>query len=977
MRLLCPTVVGRASEMDVLIQLLPAAAQGSGNTVFLTGEAGLGKTRLTREAQRRASELDMLVLRGRAMPSVQYRPLTEALLGLLRRADPAERPELAPYWAALSRLVPEWGVSRPPRVDDQPIVLAEAVLRLLAALARERGCLLVLEDLHDADSDTLMIVDYLADNISDEPILLLGTMRPGCEAAVLSYAAEQRHSAIVLPLAPLDADAIQQMSADCLGLPPAAVPHSALDRVSRASDGVPFFIEELLTGLADDGVLVRQGDRWTASDAAVPQVPAAVHASVVARTQRLDGAGRQLLRMAALYGQPCSGPLLGAATGFRAAELRDALVAALDAQLLVVDTVTGWYVVQHALVGEAVLAATMPEDLAGSAGAAAAAIERTFADLPDEWCVLAGRLWQQAGHTDRAAELFHRGGLRAAEQGGIRTAIELLERGLELLGGSVADHASTPQLVETLLEMLLAAGELQRARQLSAQLDRRAPSELRATIHLRLARAAVTAGQWNVGRRELSKVPALTGAPTSAAVTAATDVVAARLAVAGQDADRLARAELLAGRALYTAEQTQLPEIACEALEVLGCCARGQDLDRSDEVFARGLAMAEQHGLTVWRIQFMFHLGAHTAIRRGDPSGLVEARDTALRAGAIITALDGDAELAVLYVSRGEYDLAISAALHCEQTAHRLGLEGRRLEALGLRICAAAHRGRRDEVTSLMADYDRLGGRPRVFTSALTGFGLALCSLLEEDHARAHAELSEAGAKEAHLPPEYLSLIHGLHLTIAAIAGEAGWAQYEEMARSARGHAGWNRQFMLVAGAVLAGRERRPELAGRLMTEFEQVAAPYPLGRHLGLRLAAEAAIVDGWGRPGQWLRSAEQHFHAAGNPRVAAACRALLRRAGERAPQRRHGIEAVPAQLRRIGVTVREYEVLELVADRLTNQEIGQQLFVSPRTVETHVTRLLAKTGLPDRTALARHVRNVPAAVGAAGEQPQRRSAQ
>ncbi|AGL19071.1 AAA family ATPase [Actinoplanes sp. N902-109] len=967
MRLLCPAVVGRLSEMDTLARGLTAAAGGTGTTVFLTAAAGLGKTRLTREAQTLATRSGMLVLRGRAAPSVQYRPLTEALLGVLRRDRSPEPAQLGPYRAALSRLVPGWaGTPWPDGADDHPILLAEAVLRLLNGLAADRGALLVLEDLHDADADTLMIIDYLVDNIAHEPIMLLATMRPGAAVLPLSYAAEQRHSAVVLRMPPLDEAAVREMSGACLGVPPAAVPAAALDRVVRSSGGVPFFVEELLTGMVEDGMLVRDGARWSAAAAAAAQVPAAVRASVVTRTERLDPAGHRLLLMAAVCEQPCPGPLLGAAAGLGPAELVAGLRAAVEAQLLVVDAPTGRYVVQHALVGEALRAATLPEDLAALSRAAATAIEEHFAGLPDEWCVLAGRLWQQAGETGRAAELFYRAGRRAAGQGAVRTAIGLLERGLTLLAGAAAAGARTAKLVEALLEMLVAAGEVTRAREFAAQLDRHATREEQAAVHLRLARAAVTAGQWDAGRRELSRVRVLTEHGRSAGQEAAISVVAARLAVAESDPGRLQRAEVLATRALRTAERLPLPEIACEALAVLGSCARVHDLERSDELFFRALTLAEQHGLTLWRIRFLYQLGTNGAIRRADPGGLLAAREAALQAGAVTTALDGAAELAVLHICRGEYHTAADYAEQCEQAAHRLGLEDLRLIALGLRSCVAAHRGRRAETGKLLAEYDRLGGRQIDFTSALKGFGLAVCALLEEDRAGAHALVCEAAAEEAHRPPEYLSLVHGLHLLMTVLASEAGWPEHDRIARSARGQAGWNRVFLLAAGAALAGRSGDPARAAALMLEFDQVAGAYPLARHLALRLVAEAAVTDGWGRPAPWLRAAEQHFHATGMTRVADACRALLRRAGESVPQRRRGAEAIPPELRGVGVTVREYEVLELIADRLTNQEIGRRLFVSPRTVETHVTRLLAKTGLPDRTALARHARALPADRGA-----------
>ncbi|MGA5300552.1 helix-turn-helix transcriptional regulator [Nucisporomicrobium flavum] len=979
MRLLCPTVVGRAAELDLLGRLVPAAARGTGGTVFLTGSAGMGKTRLARAVQQQADELGLVVLRGRAVPSVQFRPLTEALLGAVRRGVAPDPAGLGPYRSAIAGLVPEWGLPRSPDLDGHPVVLAEAVLRLLVGVAGDRGCLLVLEDLHDADADTLMIVDYLADNIADQPVLLLGTMRPGHECTALAYAAEQRRSASVLALSPLDPAAVRLMAAGCLGVAPAEVPQAALDRVVRSSDGVPFYVEELLSDMVTNAMLISAGEGEAdggpaSSDAVASPVPAAVRAGVTDRARRLSVAAQRLLMVAAVCSQPCPGPVLGAGAGLDASGLRIVLREVTGADLLTVDSRTGRYAFPHALVADAVRDSALPEELAEASRSAAEAIERTCAGLPEEWCVLAGRLWEDAGEDERAATLFHRAGRRAADQGAVRTAVTLLERGLRLATRGAGSHPETGLIVEALLEMLVASGEVTRARRLSAQVDRHVAAAQRAAVHLRVARAAVAAGQWDAGRRELAEVRELTGPDAGTALTAATDVVAARLAVADDDAYRLRRAEELARRALRTAGAGPLPDLACEALAVLGVCARVDDLGRADELFARGLAVAERYGLTLWRIRFLFHLGAHAAIRYADPAGLVEARDTASDAGAVITALDGDAELAVLQTCRGEYEPAARRALHCEQVAHRLGLDELRLIALGLRICVAAHRGRRDEVTELLAAYDGSGGRHCDFTAALQGFGLAVCSLLEEDHARAYAEMTEAVALESNRPPEYLSLNHGLHLLLTVLAGTAGWAQYDSLALSARGQAGWNRLFMAVAGAVLAGRGGDHDLADRMMAEFDQVAAAYPLGRHLGLRLAAEAAVEDGWGRPGPWLRLAEQHFHAAGVPRVADACRALLRRAGERAPQRRHGADRIPAVLRQAGVTVREYEVLALLVDRMTNQQIGERLFVSPRTVETHVTRLLAKTGLADRTALADHARSVTARTGDPGREPAER---
>jgi DNA-binding NarL/FixJ family response regulator len=109
---------------------------------------------------------------------------------------------------------------------------------------------------------------------------------------------------------------------------------------------------------------------------------------------------------------------------------------------------------------------------------------------------------------------------------------------------------------------------------------------------------------------------------------------------------------------------------------------------------------------------------------------------------------------------------------------------------------------------------------------------------------------------------------------------------------------------------------------------------------------------ADGWGDPVAWLREAAAYFQARGDDRIAAACRALLRRAG--APVPRVGDARLPGRLHALGVTGREAEVLRLLAGGLTNREIAERMFLSPRTVEKHVASLLVKTGVRRRAQLA-----------------------
>ncbi|MEV4319071.1 AAA family ATPase [Actinocrispum sp. NPDC049592] len=953
-----PAIVGREREMGVLGSALADARGGRGGAVFVVGEPGLGKTRVVREVVRVATAADQAVMQGRATsPSVQFRPLAEALFSALRHSGVPDDPELAPYRHALSRLVPEWRMERVPGDDDSLVVLGEAVLRLLRRLGRERGCLVVLDDLHDADAETLAVLDYLIDNLAGEPILVVGTLRPDPgRTADLVRAAQRRGVATVLTLSHLDDQQVRTLVAGCLNTAVERLPQDAIGHLIRYGEGNPFYVEELLAEMVETtGGDSRHG------------VPAAVLASVTARVERLGPRGLGVLRSAAMFGQRFPAPLVRAVTGVDEAELLGILRAGVDGRLITVQD--DGYSFRHALTMEALRAGMLPQERAALAVRTAQAIEVGHPDLPGEWSLLAGELWQLAGERERAAELLGQAGRRAAAQGGLSTAIGLLERSLALLDNGGDLPPATAPVLESLFDALVAAGEVVRATDLSARLDAAAPKEVRITVHLGLARAAAKAGEWTAGRHELGKARRLLGTHAGPAATAAVDVVAAQLAFTDPAPGRLAEAEALAKRALDAATVAGLPETACEALEVLGTCARVRDLDEAEALFGRALDIAVRHELTMWRIRLLFHLAAQVGIRSADPADLVEARQVAGAAGALVTALDIIAELAVVHLTRGEYEEAERYARECEQTARRLRLGEMPLFGLGLRVCISAHQGRRAEATDLLATYEHFGGADCDFSSAVWGFGMAFCSLLEENRERALTEFGNAVEAEANRPPQYVSYAHGPRLLLAVLEGKEGREDYEKARSTASGNARWNRVFLTLAAAVLAGRENRPDAVSLAVQQFHEEAAPFPLAFHLGLRLLGGAAVDGGWGDPAPWLRAAEAYFHTTPAPRVAAACRALLRQAGESVQQRRRGIDAVPPQLRGLGVTVREYEVLVLLAERLNNREISERLFVSRRTVDTHVANLLAKTGQPDRAALAQQY--VESIAPAQGDEP------
>jgi len=198
---------------------------------------------------------------GRGSPSavpVPYRPVTEALLGAARRGVVPDITAISHYRAALGALVPEWSS---PGCDAHasPVVVAEALLRLLTQ-AGTRGGLLVLEDLHWTDAETLAVVEYLADNLADSRVLCIFTLRDGAPSAALDLlrVLSARRAAEALEVPRLTPAAANQMAAACLGV--ADLP-AAVARLVDDCDGLPFAVEEVLAAAVASGQLRRDDVR--------------------------------------------------------------------------------------------------------------------------------------------------------------------------------------------------------------------------------------------------------------------------------------------------------------------------------------------------------------------------------------------------------------------------------------------------------------------------------------------------------------------------------------------------------------------------------------------------------------------------------------------------------------------------------------------------------------------------------------------
>ncbi len=944
-------VVGRDAELAELSGALDRAIAGRGGAIFLVGEGGVGKSRLAIEAASRAIAGDIPVLQGRASsigPLVPFRPLTQALLSHFRGGGPPEAAELDPFIPVLAQLVPDWSRGDRPRESGSLMVLAEAVFRLLAVTSRDRGALLVLDDLQDADAETLFILEYLVDNLPAAQTLFVGTLRnEPSDALRLATSGAQRMSCAVLELGRLGLADTRALAAACLETEPGNLPSPAAELLWRNSAGLPFIVEELLHGMVNDGLLVEGREGWRVIGELRARVPAALVTSIGVRMEQLGEQAEELLSVAAIIGRRFPLSVVQTVTGTNDRTLHNHLSAAVSANLVTTDETTpGWYAFRHPLTAEALLERQAPARKAALARQAADAVEKLYPGLPGDLCALVASLRLTALDERAAGHLFAETGRRALDAGAADSAVTMLTKAVDLLAG--ADAGDRAEVLESLLYALGQTGQFDRAVELSAGFGEIGTLERAAKLHTQLAWAAYIAGRHDECLGQIDRARAPLGSAISPAQQAALDAVEANLWL--DVPGRTGTAERLARQAWKVAEETEQPFVVCQALQVLGMLALPRDLTESEHYMQLARRTAEDNHLPHLRTQALVRLGGHRVLMNGDEQTLLLARADAQRLGSITLHCAVDAVRTMHAVLRCDFGTAHALLEENLAVLGRLRLTALLQYAHMTRAMSAGHRADRPAMEQALEDFRESGGENAQEKVLSIGLARVFCSLLEEDFDRARRELDQVTELEDLRPSRFhLAGQHGLRTLVDTLGG----ADCPETGSAVSGMR-WNRQFVEFAHAVEHGRRGDAEKAAQAVAAALEASAPYPLARHLGLRLIAEPAAADGWGDPPGWLKEAEEYFHGRDIPAVAAACRSLLRKLGAPVRQRRAGVDRVPGDLRASGVTVREYEVLLLLAERMGNKDIGARLHISPRTVEKHVASLLAKTGLADRSALA-----------------------
>jgi DNA-binding NarL/FixJ family response regulator/tetratricopeptide (TPR) repeat protein len=959
-------LVGRDHALELLVGLLRRAGDGDGGAALVVGEAGIGKSRLVNEFARRAAEDGTLVLVGEcvdlAEAELPYAPVVAALRAVVRERS---EPELVKLFGAargeLARLLPELGDPGPSvQASLGQTRLFELLLGVLSRLGQERPVALVIEDVHWADSASLDLLAFLVRNQRSERLATVITFRSGelsPEHPVRARLAELEHGgrAQRIELDPLSLKHVAEQVLDITGTPPTAgLSHALHDRAG----GNPFFVEELLA--AGDG----------------DELPDSLRDALLVRLRRLSDRAREIVGVAAVAGRAIDHRLLRALVVMEDGELIGALREAVAQQVLISDGLS--YAFRHALLREAVYAdlvagqrtplhAALAEQLslepmlAGAQAAVAAEIAHHWAAAGEIEAALAAsvragaeaermyahqearrqyarvlELWDRVAEPDRITGLPRSALLaRAAEAewlaGDETRAVALAREALEDPALQRDDPAAA-RVEERLANYLWGAGDsdgaLQAARRAVARLDGREPSADHARALCAEGRMLVMRSRNQEARERLEESLEIARAIGASSEEAqALNYLGSALAFLGDyggGIERLRAAVRIACETGSRARGLAQYENLSEALSETG------QLEHARDVAAEGIAAAQEVGLQRSYGLVLMGRGALCALALGRTAEAGELTSAALELGEqtffAFNVLEARGRFELL---RGEFDAAERYLAAANAMAARVGDPMWTGPVAAVRAELELWRGHAQESAEIVCA--ALAVEPErqclQHTSELHAVG-----------ARAFAELAvtaRARHQDSAAVAEAAALLAGLEsrLTSAFPLGTAPLRVSTDVAfcraevRRACGDSDHDTWAAAVTAADAAGYSIRSVYARWRLTEA--------LLEH-SIRDRAEAA-----------LREAAHRVAAIEHEPLAREIAALARRA--RISLMTDPGPSAPAHF---GLTPRETEVLGLLAGGLTNKQIAATLYISDKTVEHHVSRILGKLGVSTRTA-------------------------
>lgn len=435
--LICPVLVGRDRALSALKSIVSHAFRDTGRIALVTGEAGIGKSRLVAEVKAVISaetdEPAPAIVQGNCFEpdrTLPYAPLLDLLDGLIAGRSPTEiaalfgpAADLVKLVPAIARALPDLPPVQEADAEQEKRRLFQAVTQVFAQMAASAPLLAIIEDIHWCDDTSLEFFLHLARRIAGERVLLLFTYRNDeIHPALAHFLAmlDRERIATEYALARLTAPEADAMLRAIFG-PAVPIRRDVTETIHALTEGNPFFIEEIAISIG------AAGDETVDADA-VP-IPRSVQDAVRRRSAQLDPAARELLRVAAVAGRRFDFALLHAVTGQDEAAILQAIKQLIAAQLVVEES-ADQFAFRHALTQQAIYGELLARERRALHGTIAATIARLYADSLDAH--LADLAWHvyEAGAWEQALDCSRRVGERARALHAPRAAVEHFTRAL-------------------------------------------------------------------------------------------------------------------------------------------------------------------------------------------------------------------------------------------------------------------------------------------------------------------------------------------------------------------------------------------------------------------------------------------------------------------------------------------------------------------------------------------------------------------
>ena len=926
-------LIGRDSEKATLVRLITEVAAGRGSSLLIEGEPGIGKSSLVRGALAETAGVGCQVFWGAGDELGQALPLLPLLEGLRVR-----EPSANPRRNTIVRLLR--GEVAADRGVDVAAALAEQLLALIAEQCAARPMILVIDDLQWADQASVTLWGRLARSVRQVPLLLVGMMRPVPQRDDLLALRRAVGDSARIQLTGLTEAAVAKLVAVMVGGKPG-------DRLLRLADGAagnPLYVIELVAALT-------RGSSLTVTNSGAAELtsgptPDSLSAAIADRLGFVSGPVHDVLRAAALLGVDFAVQDLAVVLHRGVTELIPAVDEARAAGVLA--EYSGRLGFRHPLIRAALydempasVRAAWHRDAARALAEAAAPVDR-----------VARQLLQSVDGHDGASEPMSEWILSwLARSANLlvgrapRVAVELLR---QAVAGTTAGSAQHDGLVGRLADALFRVGDAAEAEQVASRaLAHAVEPDLIVDLHWTLVQCRMQAGRSEESAATLDRALAAPG--ISARHRARLLVLAARM---HSHLGEVEKADRVAATAFAAASETGDRWAMGWALHVLATmtAVQGQMADALP-LFDQALTVTEADpALTDLRLL----LQINKAVTLGNMARYEEAfaaarqaRDLADQVGTVVRLVQSHSALGQLHFDTGRWDDAMAEV---EVLHENLKEPAAACCDLGVAAVICLHRGEkaaaRRHLAAAVPHAKRLGNR-------IIG-PLALARSLEREHADALPEalaVLTAGFTDNNEELEEIEELLPDAVRLATLIGDLGTA------KALAGHAaalGAESEIPHRQANALYCRSLLDHDAATLLEAADRYAdASRPLLRAKALEAAAGDFVCAGDRDQARaaFTRAVETYASlgaATDVARVQARFRAHGIRRGPRA-KHRHALSGWDS------LTPAETKVAALVEDGLSNPEIAAKLFLSKRTVGTHVSHILKKLNVNSRTDIAR----------------------